>query len=311
MTTIAYRQVLERERRSILTMQDGTYPLPDSVIDRMVERYAAKRETAFAKAGLGDQRRLILALGRLERRQIATFTEVLARMLNRLGRDAASAYLQTQELVVKVDPPTPGDEAIADMVSRLLNLRLWKSETWVPSYGSQVEQIALGTVEQINTTLRLGVNLPDDVMRQIISDGGTRAGLIDIENDVREAIFRALREGRELGEGADALARRIRDYVPEGRFRNAGAEYRARMIARTETKNAQNESSLQAYEQSDVVIGVRAFDNQTGYNDEDCTLRDGRVFSIADAREEQRKEHPNYTLSWAPEIDDSLAEDAA
>ena len=69
------------------------------------------------------------------------------------------------------------------------------------------------------------------------------------------------------------------------------------MIARTETKNAQNESSLQAYETSDVVTGVIAFDNQTGFNDADCTARDGKVFSFDDARVEQGKEHPNYTLS--------------
>ena len=109
MTTIAYRQVLERQRADILRREDG-YPLSETQIDLMVRRYAAKREQSFAKAGLSDQRKFILALGRLERKQTATFTEVLAKMLNALGREAAKFYSEAQELVVKVDPPTPGDE---------------------------------------------------------------------------------------------------------------------------------------------------------------------------------------------------------
>ena len=45
---------------------------------------------------------------------------------------------------------------------------------------------------------------------------GKRVGLIDIEGDTKKAIFRALAEGRALGEGADPLARRIRNEVTAG-----------------------------------------------------------------------------------------------
>lgn len=307
MTTIAYRQVLERQRTDTLRREEG-YPLSLRQIDMMVERYAAKREQAFAKRGLATQRHFILALGRQERRFTRIFAEELATQFNALGRLAATAFREIDELALKaaLAKQDPLDEETVNQIMRRLNIQLWQQDTFVPSYENMVERIALGTVDEINIRFRLGINIPDHVMRQIVADGGTRAGLVDVSQSTRNALFRALEEGRELGEGADALARRIRDYVPEGRFRNAGANYRSRMIARTETKHAQNEATLRAYEQSDVVTGVRAWDNQTGFNDADCTERDGKIFTILEARVEESKEHPNYTLSWSPEVDWTL-----
>jgi len=127
-------------------------------------------------------------------------------------------------------------------------------------------------------------------------------GLIDIAEDTKRAIFRALAEGRSLGEGPPAVARRIREQVPAGRFVKAGPQYRANLIARTETKFAQNASSMEAYRASEVVEGVLAFDNQTGFGDADCTARDGTVYSFDDADAQTAAEHPNGTLSWAPAL---------
>ena len=76
------------------------------------------------------------------------------------------------------------------------------------------------------------------------------------------------------------------------------------MIARTETKWAQNESSLRAYEQSPDIKKVIAFDAQLGpdRSDPDCIARNGREFLIKDARQEMGREHPNGTLSFAPVV---------
>ena len=156
------------------------------------------------------------------------------------------------------------------------------------------------TLNSINTTMQLGVNMPAPVEQRILRTGGKRMGLVDIAEDTKRAIFRALEEGRSLGEGPPALTRRIRDQVPAGRFGNAGPQYRARMIARTETKFAQNASSLEIYKASDVVTGMLAFDNQTGFDDDECTLRDGKVFTFDEAESEMSLEHPNGTLSFAP-----------
>ena len=156
------------------------------------------------------------------------------------------------------------------------------------------------TLNSINTTMQLGVNMPAPVEQRILRTGGKRMGLVDIAEDTKRAIFRALEEGRSLGEGPPALTRRIRDQVPAGRFGNAGPQYRARMIARTETKFAQNASSLEIYKASDVVTGMLAFDNQTGFDDDECTLRDGKVFTFDEAESEMSAEHPNGTLSFSP-----------
>ena len=156
------------------------------------------------------------------------------------------------------------------------------------------------TVGSINTVLNLGVNLPDPVAREIVAAGGRRAGLLDITGDTRRAIFRSLADGRAAGEGPAALGRRIRSQVPSGRFTNAGPRYSAQLIARTETKYAQNVSSLQAYRQSDVVTGLLTFDAQLGDTDADCEARNGQVYSFEDAERETGREHSNGTLSWGP-----------
>jgi SPP1 gp7 family putative phage head morphogenesis protein len=88
--------------------------------------------------------------------------------------------------------------------------------------------------------------------------------------------------------------------VPKGNFPNARKGYRAQMIARTETKYAQNISSLAAYRNADVVTGLMAFDAQAGNTDAECEARNGQVFSFTEADRVTEEEHPNGTLSWAP-----------
>ena len=75
--------------------------------------------------------------------------------------------------------------------------------------------------------------------------------------------------------------RRIRDYVPAGRFVNAGPEYRSKLIARTESKWAQNKVHLEIYRHSEFVTGCMAFDAQLGADssDPDCIARNGKTFT--------------------------------
>ena len=187
-----------------------------------------------------------------------------------------------------------------------LRLETWAADRLLPAFEGHYLRTLNTTVGSINNTLGLAVDIPDMVGRSVIENGGKRMGLIDLTEDTKRALFRSLHDGRILGEGPPALASRIRAQVPAGRFVNAGPQYWATMIARTETKWAQNVSSLTAYESTDAIDGVIAFDNQTGFNDADCTARDGQVFTIEEAKVEQEKEHPNGTLSWAPNVVDPL-----
>lgn len=76
--------------------------------------------------------------------------------------------------------------------------------------------------------------------------------------------------------------------------------WKADRVARTETMLAYNTASLLAYEQNGVTH-VRAHDAAIPErSDQDCIDRDGKIFTLTEAWNEQRKEHPNGTLSWSP-----------
>ena len=236
--------------------------------------------------------------GPLEKELLSKFSD--------LGELTENVFLRNSSLILQ--PGSDGvfeiaPDAVGDALQQL-KLSEWKRDNLGPVLEKHTAEVIDSTVDAIGNVVNIAINVPDYVARELIRDGGKRVGLIDVIGDTKKAMFRALEEGRELGEGADAVARRIRRYVPEGRFRNAGKNYRAKMIARTETKWSQNESSLRAYEQSSDITHVVAFDAQLGADrsDPDCIARNGREFNIAGARAEMGKEHPNGTLSFAPVV---------
>ena len=253
------------------------------------------------------QRNVILALQRDALRLEEAFTRDLEPAFEELGRLAERAY-QEARVLVRVggdgleEKQTPEDEALAERIIQRMALSQWSQDALIPAFDGHYLRTTEMTVGSINTVLNLGVNLPDPVAREIVAAGGRRAGLLDITGETRQAIFRSLADGRTAGEGPPALARRIRSQVPSGRFTNAGPRYRAQLIARTETLHAQRVSSLQTYRTSDVVTGVIAFDNQTGFDDAECIARNGREFTFEEAEAEMAAEHPSGTLNFAPNV---------
>lgn len=190
----------------------------------------------------------------------------------------------------------------ADAIAAAAGVDQFNDQVLRPALERHYGVVSADAVATINRVSELNVNIPDDRARQIISQGGKRAGLVDVRRSTRSAIFRALRESRDLGEGPEAAARRIRSFVPAGRFTNAGPQYRSQLIARTETKFAQNISSIEAYSNSEAVKGLIAFDAQGATSDPDCISRDGVTFTFAEASTELAREHPNGTLSFAPVV---------
>ena len=79
-----------------------------------------------------------------------------------------------------------------------------------------------------------------------------------------------------------------------------GHIYRAKLIARTETMYAQNESAMATYEASDAVAQGEIIDNQTGFGDVDCMARNGFVGSLDECRRHISQEHPNGTARVLP-----------
>ena len=301
-------------------------PQEASLRDLLAKRFGSRQ-----KADLNDQQRALLEADRRLAAQLeGVFTGELEREFLDLGEQIAAIfeqlYVESDTAVAGNQPlaakrweldqhtgllvevstkqePEPGDVRIVSDIFLRLDPTAWRAEALGPKYRTHYLRLLTGTVNNLNFVLGLGVNLPDPVAREVIAKGGTRLGLLDIEGDTRQSIYRSLAAGRAEGEGPRALARRIRAQVPAGRYANAGAQYRAETIARTETKYAQNVSSLEAYRASDVITGLVAVDNQTGFNDADCVARDGQPLTFEEAELELAAEHPNGTLSFSPMVE--------
>lgn len=276
--------------------------------------------------GKSDSRqRRIMARFREDAKELeAQFVVQLGIIFDRLGQLAEDAVLAVDltAIVTRADTNNhyewkqdPVLDAIVNELMAVMDIPIWQQEALIPGFNDHYVRTLNATVGTVNAEMGLEVLIPDEKARAVIANGGRRAGLMDITTQTRGAIFRALEEGRAAGQGPIALARKIREHVTAGRFGvvppgaspeeasriiQRGINYRSEMIARTETKFAQNVSSLETYLQAEVVTGVLAFDNQTGFGDEDCTARNGTVFTFAAAEAETQLEHPNGTLNWAP-----------
>jgi hypothetical protein len=243
------------------------------------------------------QRRLISAFIRHQKQLARPFEQRLLREFNRLGERASVAYLSGAKGVAD-------DERIAGRITREARAHLFNQRVLKPAFQSHYEKVAEDTLTLVNEAMGFGVELADLPMRQILATGGTRAGLVDVAQGTRNAIFRAITAGRARGDGPAAVARSIRELVPAGRYVNAGAQYRARLIAVTETKYAQNVSAMQTYRASGTVTALLAFDAQgAGETDDECIERDGNTYSFDDADVELASEHPGGTLSFAPVVE--------
>ena len=206
------------------------------------------------------------------------------------------------------------------------------SQAFQKLYEAAFKHILETTVGIVETWLDVpvGVNLPDARARELIRNWATRKGLADLDTQTREAVMKALEQGRINGDGAEALARRIRGMV-EGRDMYPGVyqeaydkaiargwgeeaasragdraarQYRAETIARTETKTAQNLSSIEAYRASDVVIGLKVWDGDdcgwTTHDDPDKA--DGKEVSFDEAAEYPLA-HPRCLRSFGPVVE--------
>lgn len=286
-------------------------------IGEVKARSLPRRDAAFVRAQAADEERLI-----------APFTRALNKVFDDLADAVADAFTRAiaPNLVAvastnggaefKQEPGELfGEDDVLAIVERTMATANATSvgrealERAFEQHWSVVGEATFGNVKSVYG-LDIAFSAEDPVGRAIISRGGTRAGLVDIERQAKDSIFRALTTGREAGDGPPALARRIRSSVKVGRFTgieaSRGAEaakvFRSNLIARTETKFAQNQSVIEGARASGAVTEVRAVDAQLGETDDECENRNGQVFSLADAELEQAQEHPNGTLSWTPVI---------
>jgi HK97 family phage portal protein len=274
-------------------------PAPESKAANPLEDYLPADARAASPEAIERAERFALMLRAEERVDREEFTRALQPLFEGWGDTAgriALDVLRARGEKAFGEKADPNPELINQIID-LLNI-----EAWEQGLSSRYQSQYLGIARKVAASLEeagFGTGLPDPVMRQIIAAGGTRAGLVDVPAQTRQAIFDALAEGRTLGEGAQALANRIANSVEGGHWGNA--ETRARVIARTETKFAQNLSTLEAGRAAGVEEYV-IFDGRFGEPRSELShiARDGKIVSAEDARIMAENMRPNCTLSFAP-----------
>lgn len=248
-------------------------------------------------------------LGRALMRDWNTLSGKNARPLEALFGQLADHVLETYKAHAKANPTmhakADGDlTVIAQRVVRAAKLDTWRSTHLGGELRKLWSQVGDQTAKTLAATIGMKIGNEDTYATHVLNTGGTRYTFVDIEAQTQKAILAALTEGRAAGDGVPELERRIRGYVEAG-GKEASVSSRAMRIARTETKNAQRVSCINAYKQNNVTT-LMALDDRLGHGDEDCADRNGKTFSMADA--ELEDDHPNGTLDWVPAIgDDSEA----
>jgi HK97 family phage portal protein len=189
------------------------------------------------------------------------------------------------------------DAAVVEQILSKLGIAGWQSKL-KQIYAAHYEE-AMNATAKVAADAGLGVSVPDEVMRSVIAAGGRRSAMVDLTEQTKAAIFEALAEGRAEGEGVEALAKRILGHVEGGPW--GTADTRARVIARTETKYAQNISTIERARAGGVDMFI-VFDGRLGpgRSKPDHIARDGSIVTAAEADEMAEAEHPNGTLSFAP-----------
>lgn len=267
-------------------------------------KVAAARMFATSKKATRQQLAYLRQVDREGQKLTPQFAGALRKAFDDLGSRASTAYDEIRPKFVA----DPVDEQTVLIILAALDVEAWRIITLDPLWRTHYLRAATLTygAMRANLAIDIGTDLPDPVGRAVVASGGRQLGLIDLTEQTRTALFDALASAREQGLGPVESARRIRQYVSAGRFTGmeaeqpgAGVRYRSELIARTETLHAQRVSVAEAGRAAGFTHYL-AFDNRTGFGDEECVAREGETFSYDDMLVATNEEHPNGTLNWAP-----------
>ena len=245
-------------------------------------------------------------MGRGQVKRQTAFERRLVALFSRFGAEAREAALP----ILQKDPALAGKagadgETKSDEIMTLLILDKLGIEQWQADLRGLYEGHYLDVARAVHTAAEqagLGTQLPDVVAQSILAAGGKRSGLVDLDGQTREALFKALAEGTAAGEGAVQLAGRIGELVENGPSDSPLA--RSRRIARTETAYAQNISTIEEAKAAGVTSFI-VFDGLLGPGRSLLShmARNGSIVNAAEALQMANDEHPNGTLSFAPSFD--------
>ena len=208
--------------------------------------------------------------------------------LERHGRLLAAAVKQSEF--------TPGDIALADDLFTQLDIENAKRAIQ-EAFEQGFLEVAIEVSGTVGSTFGIEFELTDQAQQRVLNEAGLRMGLLDLDAQTRDALFDALAEGRAEGLAGENLARRIRERIESGPWRDV--ETRARVIARTEGAHAANTSTLEAARAMPDTEHVQIFDDRLGDGDAQCSAANGKIVTITEA-EAIGLCHPNGTRSFVP-----------
>lgn len=248
-------------------------------------------------------RTFVMAVQRQEEPLAKAMDKRLGKFFRDLGSEAKAAALPLLEREDLSQPKADSgheeksDAILVDAILDRLGIGVHRT-TFQGLYEAHYIDVAKA-IAQASELAGLGGSLPDPVARSIAAAGGRRSGLVDLGKQSRAALFDAIAQGRADGEGAEALAGRIAQHIEAGPW--ASLESRARTIARTETKYAQNVSTIERAKAASVERFI-VFDGRLGPGRSlpDHMARDGSIVTADEASQMAADEHPNGTLSFAP-----------
>jgi len=298
----------------------------DPAVSKSRHTKGASRERAFAKAQAQyEERHRAAYTGELE----SGFVSIADRIVSAYESSGLASRAPAARKAEEIDPNSPeGIELEAEankIVTRATQAGALSDElAWKGHYLAVTQT----TVRNIKAIYGVALDLPDLVQREILAKGGKHIALVNLEKQTQDAVFKALAEGRTAGLGPREIARTMRSNVEgasmypgvakEAHDRaiargwseekaaaagdKAARQYRAETISRTETKYAQNVSSIEVAKGSGTFDSMLAFDSQKGSFDDECDERNGQTFTFEEAERETELEHPQGTLSFSPTI---------
>jgi hypothetical protein len=219
------------------------------------------------------------------------FARDIIKVLNEFGKDLEKATLK----IIDREKDIAEDAVQAGLIAEEVNIAGFEVQM-AQVYEKNYKRIMRATEKRTSATMDLAISITDDTEAQILSGITDRIGLMDINKKTTRKIFQELGKGRGEGESVVQLARRIRDFVPAGRFKKVST--RAQLIARTEATHAQKMAAAASYSENGVEE-VMIMDNRLGTadmaTDPECIQLVGKVVSIQDGVSLMDEEHPNGT----------------
>lgn len=259
---------------------------------------------------LGDKARTAPGWARREGARRDRNVQALAERLGQVAEARyADAFDAAAEALIEADGLQLGvGDTVAVLIDRIRNAVANRVAAWRRPVQGELASVyhTSGAAELV----RLGLSADSwDVGRDEVQEWARfRAGELvkTIDKTVVEKHIRpwlttelqnlGIQDGGGIPYGTLELAQRLTDKF------SSYPQWMAERLVRTEARLGYNESAADMWERVGVqeVEEYDGLGGRTGQTDEECLRRNGQRVTIAEFREDNRKEHPNGTLGAIP-----------